>query len=272
MSDTTCVIYVHGFGGEDASPPFYKSMCSFFQGHDLQIEAQAFSWPSLPITIETVIHNFVKSQKEAEDAGQLLSKRLTDMERLEISYHLVGFSLGTEVIRHALSCITNPLSRLKSIYLMGAAFNLDAEINESILPITGRYHNYYSDNDYVLKLSYFNVTGSYAAGSVGVKTGTRFSNYRTQCSHTLAYNYQMLAQPICYLIAWDEKQYIPGKSKINISLPTAGGNTFWHTICVYKKHIVQQNMNTGHFRALSDTPAKLRKAWGSNLHAILSQL
>lgn len=272
MSNTTCVIYVHGFGGEDTNPPFHQSMHKFFETHNLRLEAQTFSWPSLPITIETVIHNFVQSQGNARDAGEALAIQLAALEDKKINYHLIGFSLGAEVVRQALLHISSRLLTLKSIYFLGAAFNSDAELNESILPGTGRYHNYHSDNDFTLKISYFNVNGCYAAGSVGVTTGTRFKNYHTQCSHSLVYNYQTLAPAIGYMISWDEKQYIPGKARVNVSLPTAGGERFWHDICMHNDHIIQQNIHTGHFRALSNTPVKRRKSWSNNLHVVLSAI
>lgn len=272
MQEPTVIMYVHGFGGSNDMPAFHRSLQQFFQKHRLPLNIRTFSWNSLPLTPEVLVFNFTRSQEVAKEAGQALLLQMQKFEAIHQKYHLIGFSLGADVIKHALSYQSQPLCQLQSIYFLGAAFNYDSKINEDVLINNKRYYNYHSDNDAVLKVSYFNVTGIYAAGSIGIQKPSKFINLPTQCAHVLIHNYTDLSDAIGFLISWDEGLHIPGKLKYNIAMPTVGGEYHWHTICNDNKYIIQQNAHTGYFRALEDTPAKRRKAWSDNLHIIFEHL
>jgi len=266
------IIYVHGFGGRNENPSFHIKLQGFLQSKRVSLGLETFAWDSLPSTPDIVVHNFLRSQEESYKAGEILASTIASLESQQCNYHIVGFSLGANVVRHALSALRQPLSYLKSVYFLGAAFPHNTTINEGILPATGRYHNYFSGNDMTLKISYFNVSNTYAAGTTGIEKTTLFRNLQTQCTHTLMYNYDVLADAIGYLVAWDEDQIIPGTRNFNIIAPTVGGKLHWNNICYYKNCIVQQNIHSGHYRALQDTPLMKRRAWGDNLHVVLQAL
>lgn len=266
------IIYVHGFGGPNEAPPFHTRLHAFISANRLPFEVQTFAWQSLPITPEVLVHNFLQSQEESHTAGEVLAEKLESLELQQRNCHLIGFSLGANVVRHALSLIAKRSSCLRSVYFLGAAFPQNAVINESILEPHGRYHNYYSNNDLTLKFSYFNVFNTYAAGGVGIQKTEVFHNLETQCTHASLYSYTVLAEAIGYLISWDAGVIIPGKTRFNLATPTLGGEMHWNMICHYKGHLIQQNMHSQHYRAVEDTPVMRRLAWGRNLHSVLAAL
>ncbi|MGL6283889.1 MAG: hypothetical protein ACRC2J_15920, partial [Microcoleaceae cyanobacterium] len=74
------IIYVHGFGGRDHAPPFYVALNKFFKSRNLRFDLRNFAWDSLPTTPQTLIANFLNSQKAAEEAGHALHILLTELE------------------------------------------------------------------------------------------------------------------------------------------------------------------------------------------------
>jgi hypothetical protein len=269
MKSASQVIYIHGFGGRDNAPQFHTALNAFFKAKRLRFDLSTYAWDSLPTDPQTLVRNFLQSQEEAEQAGRALHKRLLDLEAKQIDYHLVGFSLGAAVIRHMLNCQDTLLTHLRSIYLLGAAFNYDEPVNDAVISLHTRCHNYFSPlQDVVLNTAYYNATGIHAAGSKELIHMNRFQNFATHCSHALANNYTVLAQPIGFLIAWDDEQHLSGLTNINLELKTMEGKVHWNEICYYHDHLIQQNTYTKHFRALENNDQRRRKAWGSNLHAI----
>lgn len=267
------VIYIHGFGGRDNAPSFYVALNKFCKSHNLRFNLSTFAWDSLPTTPKILIANFLNSQKATKEAGRELQVLLTELEGKAIDYHLIGFSLGALVIRHTLAHQSSVLSHLRSIFLLGAAFNYNEVITTAGIPSDARCHNYYSPkNDMTLRKSYYNVTGIQAAGTRGLSQAPRFTNLATQCSHTMAYNYTILAEALGFLIAWDDQQYVPGSTGFNIAMSTMGGDNYWNNICYHQNLLIQQNINTRHYRAIETSGQKRRMAWGDNLHAILRSL
>jgi pimeloyl-ACP methyl ester carboxylesterase len=267
------IIYVHGFGGSDHAPPFYLALNKFFKSQNLCFDLRTFAWDSLPTTPQTLIANFLNSQKAAEEAGRALHVFLTELESKAIDYHVIGFSLGASVIRHALTHQRSVLTHLRSIFLLGAAFNHNEAIVTAGIPAHARCHNYYSPkNDLTLRTSYYNVTGIKAAGTSGLSQATRFTNLATQCSHSMLYDYTILAEALGFLIAWDDQQYVPGSTRFNMQMSTMGGDNYWNNICYHHELLIQQNINTQHYRAIESSGKHRRIAWGDNLHAILRSL
>lgn len=264
------VIYVHGFGGRNNATPFYIALNKFFKSRNLRFDLSTFAWDSLPATPEKLVANFLHSQQTAEEAGRALHVLLTELEGKAIEYHVIGKSLGASVVRHALAHQRSVLPHLRSIFLLGAAFNYDEVIATAGITLDARCHNYYSPkNDITLRTSYYNVTGIEAAGTRGLSQAPRFTNLATQCSHNMLYDYTILAEALGFLIAWDDHQYVPGSTPLNIPMSTMGGDNYWNNICHHHRLVIQQNINTRHYRAIETSGQYRRMAWGDNLHAIL---
>lgn len=273
MKPITHVIYVHGFGGRDNAAPFYVALSKFFKSRSLRFDLHAFAWDSLLATPQTLVANFLNSQQTAKEAGHELHILFNELEDADVEYHVIGFSLGAAVIRHALTHQRSVLPHLRSIFFLGAAFNHDEVIPTVGIPSDARCHNYYSpQNDVVLSTSYYNVTGIQAAGTRGLSQGDRFTNLATQCTHVLAYDYTTLAEALGFLIAWDDQQYVSGSTRFNIAMSTLGGNSHWNNICYHHTLLIQQNMHARHYRAIETDDQHRRIAWGNNLHAILRSL
>lgn len=273
MKSIPQVLFVNGFGGRDNAAPFHVSLNKFFKRFSLRFDLRSFAWDSLPPTPKVLVANFLQSQQAAKPAGQELCTLVNELENQGVLYHLIGFSLGAEVIRQALSHQHATLPNLRSIYLLAAAFNHNATINTDCIPPDARCNNYYSPRqDVVLSTSFYNVTGVAAAGSLGLSQDKRFANFATHCSHILAYDYTILAEALGFLLAWDDQQYIPGSIGPNILASTLGGEKHWNNICLHKGLLIQQNMHTKHYRAIENGGHHKRKAWGNNLHAIFRSI
>lgn len=273
LEPTTQIIYIHGFGGRDNAAPFHISLNKFCMRYGLRFDLRSFAWDALPPKLDVLVANFLHSQEVAKQAGQALYVLLNELENQDFAYHLIGFSLGAEVIRQALSHQSVMLNNLRSVYLLGAAFNHDAVINTAWIPPDARCHNYYSPRkDVVLRTSYYNVTGIPAAGSLGISKNKRFKNFVTQCSHIFAYDYTTLAEALGFLMAWDDQQYISGSVRPNITMSTLGGKKHWNNICHYKELLIQQNIYAKHYRAIEDGGKQRRKAWGNNLHTLFRSM
>ncbi len=93
------------------------------------------------------------SMTKAEKAGELLGKILAQTHE---HYSLAGHSLGCRVIYYtAKSLLSNTLSRLENLYLLGGAVGNQAEDWERVADhIQGSIYNCYSKNDDVLRYGY----------------------------------------------------------------------------------------------------------------------
>ncbi|MGG6296004.1 DUF726 domain-containing protein [Leptolyngbya sp. AN02str] len=266
MEKISRIIYVHGFGGYKPAAPFSSQLSDFIKRKQLRFDVDAFQWNARPIVLQTVIHDFLESQAAAKEAGRLLLEEIAQLETRQTNYYLIGFSLGASVIRYALEQQDKSLKHIRGIYFLGAAFDHDVILNQEVIPSDIRCYNYFSRNNDVTIKSYRNASGEYAAGAAGLTRARRFENYSTHCSHSMINSYAVLAEPISYLIAWDDQQYLAGSPNLNLAIQTMEGKVHWNEICKHNAHLIQQNSYTKHLRAIN-TEGK-RIAWGKNLHTI----
>jgi hypothetical protein len=219
-----------------------------------------------------------------------LYKTILEHEANGEEYHLIGFSLGAAVIRHAIALNgIKPLKCLRTLFFLGAAFPHDAEINDHALSHGTHCYNYYSSawsGDKVLQVLYQLTTGRIAAGEVGLHRSRTFCNYAIRCTHGMGIiTPRWMGEPIGYLIAWHGgtpgEFHVPGDPIWNVRFPI---NMAWRR---YRNDILQVN---GHliqqvffptfplsippwrgwwYRAVQTEPTPERKAWGHNLHAVL---
>jgi pimeloyl-ACP methyl ester carboxylesterase len=271
------VIYVHGFGGLKQDQ-FGRPFAAFFNSYSRQLK-ESFNlrqlvWRSEWGSLAQMPAAFQRARAEANGAAAELSSLIQDLEDQQAPYHLVGFSLGAEVIRLALQLHKERLPCLRSVYFLGAAFNHDEPVNETAIPPTARCHNYHSQKcDYVLRFSYRAASrGVPAAGERGLANSALFLNLPTRCSHKLIHNYSMLARPIGFMISWDEGALIDGKATIR-PRRYLGGQRSWNHIARHKGYVVQQQVRfRGHYRAIRELPSPRVGVWSTNLHAVLKLL
>jgi hypothetical protein len=277
MQRSVRIIYVHGFGGlkqDQFGRPFAAFFSNYQEQFQRSFEVRQLVWRSEWGSLTQMPAAFQRARGQADAAAAELSALIQDLENQGAPYHLVGFSLGAEVIRRALDLHTSALPGLRSVYFLGAAFDHDELVNEAAIPVQARCHNYYSRKcDYVLKFSYRAAShGVPAAGERGLLHSTRFLNLPTRCSHKLIHNYSMLARPVGFMISWDEGAVIEGTAVVR-PRRSLGGQRSWNHIARHKGYVVQQQVRIGGpYRAIRESPSHRIGVWGTNLHAVLKLL
>jgi len=248
---TIHIKYVHGFRQGDADKrrhPFFSELTSFCQRHRLPLP-DFWRWNS-PSTLSLDRATFLAQVQETEQAGGKLHETIREHEAKGEEYHLIGFSLGTAVIRHAIGLQrTEPLKHLRTLFFLGAAFPHDAEINDVALSQGTICYNYYSSawsGDKVLQVLYRMATGKTAAGEVGLHCSRAFCNYAVRCTHGMGIvTPRWMAEPIGYLIAWHGgtagEFHVPGDPFWNVPFPiNMGWRAYRNDILQVDGHLVQQ--------------------------------
>ncbi|HXK48834.1 MAG TPA: DUF726 domain-containing protein [Clostridiales bacterium] len=277
-------VYVHGFGEYGLETSFEEKMREFLEPVKDRTDVFTYRWERVLINPLKVIDQWQNSKARADSvAPHLLNNIVLKLEELEVPYVIIGYSLGSRVVSKALSLADRELKYLKGIYFMGSAMPNDFRPDISKLPPGMKIINYYSKFfDTVLKMSYSYAEKNEAGGEVGF-SDSAFVNYRTVCTHVhkggpVQRDYTELAEPIGYLSLMKEGIFYK-ESYIghNMEMPVLNGGIQWNDIVIYdhpRKILIQQNMTTGHYRAVEITAdgGRTRVAWGNSLHAILDGL
>jgi len=266
------IIHIHGFGGKDNKPPFAADLAKFFKNNHMEnkLVVTTHAWDSMEFSISKMVHNWQTAKNNAQKEVSMLAEKISDLEKRQEPYYLTGFSLGTAVIAHTLNHYKGSLNFLKGIYFMGAALERDFVITQN-LPC--KIINYYSDGwDFVLKNCFTNSEDKITGGENGFTDLQKFTNLSVNCSHTMLHNYDILADPIGYLISYNENLIIPGTCAFNIKTFTIAGKVLWNNIHETDELIFQHNKLTGHYRAIEKDSMHCRVAYGFNLHAVFKEV
>jgi hypothetical protein len=160
----------------------------------------------------------------------------------------------------------------------------DLEYSIKCLPIGMKITSYYSKFfDEALKISFRYQEGIAAGGEVGFEDTTLFRNYRTVCTHVhkggpIQRDYSNMASAIAMLTLFKENIFIEGDSlSYNLDMLVMDGEIQWNDIIEFDtnyKILIQQNVNTYHYRAIeiAENGLRTRRAWGMDLHEILKGL
>jgi tellurite resistance protein len=125
-------------------------------------------WPAALLSAMNVIDNpWSIARMRAELAGEELANVLHSRPWGRRPVTLVGFSLGTRVIVHALARLASEdiSSRVESVVLLGGAVNSDApELDRISNAVSGPIVNGYCDHDMVLRYLYRSTEYATAIG------------------------------------------------------------------------------------------------------------
>lgn len=279
-------IYVHGFGEFKEVVPFEEKMQKFLKKLPIKATVFTYRWDWLKIDVTKVVSQWTQAKIKADKAAKtFMDVILRKLEEKNIPYFIVGYSLGTRVVAESLRHGDTPLHFLRGIYFLGSALPHTYKLDEKLLPKEVKVMSYYSPYlDEVLKISFYNAEGIKAGGEVGFDEVGIVQNYRTVCSHVhkggpLQRDYSNLASAIGYLSLGREGIYIKeGSSKFNFEIRVNSGALHWNDSIIFQRDshtiLIQQNVYTFHYRAVSIDPkgVRIRRAWGSNLHLILKEL
>ncbi|MGD9707856.1 MAG: hypothetical protein AB7V07_09370 [Candidatus Delongbacteria bacterium] len=277
-------VYVHGFGEYGLYTSFEEKMREFLLPVSDITEVFTYRWERLRINPVKVTDQWQNSKARADSvATHFLNSVILKLEDENVPYVIVGYSLGTRVVTGALKLSDCHLQYLKGIYFLGSALPNDCNPDISKLPPGIKIINYYSKFfDTVLKMSYSYAEKNEAGGEVGF-SDSAFVNYRTVCTHVhkggpVQRDYTELGEPIGYLSLMEQGIfYKEDYNDHNIEMPVLDGEVQWNDIVIYdhpRKILIQQNMTTGHYRAveIAADGGRTRVAWGNSLHAILDGL
>ncbi len=279
-------VYVHGFGEVRADPPFEVKMREFLE--DVSVPAAVFNyrWDSERIDLTKVVHQWSQAKKKADRQARRFSEDvILPLEAAGIPYFIVGYSLGTRVVAESFTHIESPLEHLGGVYFLGAALPHTYQPDTGALPEGMKVMSYYSPLfDQVLNISFYNAEGVEAGGKIGFDDQESFRQYRTACTHIhkggpVQRDFSNLAPAIGYIAFFKSSIYLEGRSPyFNLGMPVASGELNWNDIVSFETVtppiLIQQNVNTGHYRAvaLREGGRRVRRAWGTNLHTILREL
>ena len=279
-------VYVHGFGEFKKVPPFEEKMREFLQPLPLKTSVFTYRWDWLKLDLTKVVWQWTQAKQKADQSAKsFLDDVVLELEAAKIPYCIVAYSLGTRVVAKSLEQSPAPLKFLRGIYFLGSALPHTYVVDGTALPEGMNIINYYSPYlDEALKISFYNAEGVKAGGEVGFDDTTRVRNYRTVCTHVhkggpLQRDYANLAPAIGYLSLFNEGIFVKGLSAdFNLEMPVGSGSFHWNDIIEFDRHshplLIQQNVNTGHYRAVAidEEESRNRKAWDMNLHTILAEL
>ncbi len=232
------------------------------------------------------LHQWNRAKQKADrHASKFKEDVLIPLEAAAIPYFIVGYSLGTRVVAESFTHREAPLQHLGGVYFLGSALPHTYRQDTGALPEGMKVLSYYSPLfDQVLKISFYNAEGVEAGGEIGFDDQERFRQYRTACTHIhkggpVQRDYSNLARAIGYISLFKSSIFLEGRSPFfNLELPVASGSLNWNDIvcfpAVSPEILIQQNVNTRHYRAvaLREDGRRVCKAWGTNLHTILRDL
>lgn len=280
-------VYVHGFGeGGKATIPFKKQMDNTIKAFGVNAALQTFSYSDEKLNFLDIVDQWHQAKVVAENSGEKFYKEvILKLEQKQKPYYVVGYSLGTRVIAKCLEQSKDKLKYLKGIYFLGSALPHDAKLSSAMLPEEMKIINYHSENlDIILKVSFKVAEGKNAGGEVGFDDKKLFVNRRTVCTHArkggpITRDYSDMAEAIAYMVLYNEGIYIKGdEPNFNLKMKTSTGALHWNDLIEFPrkedKILIQQNVNTGHYRAVSAATDNTRRrlAWDENMHTILRQL
>ena len=279
-------IYVHGFAEYRKIEPFKKKMQKFLVEYpELNYDVMTYRWEKKRLNLLSPIEQWENSKRVADSSVvHFYNNIILKLEEKKVPYVIVGYSLGTRLVTKALESGKNELNYLKGIYYLASAVpkNINPKIN--ILPKGMKIISYYSKLfDEVLKISFRFQEGIVAGGEVGFDDTTTFINYRTVCTHVnkggpIQRDYSNMASAIAMLTLFNENIFIEGKPlKYNLDMLVMDGEIQWNDIIEFDtnyKILIQQNVNTYHYRAveIAENGLRTRRAWGKDLHMILQGL
>jgi len=280
-------VYVHGFGeGGKKNIPFPKQMNDTIREFGTNADIQTFCYSKDKLDFTNIVEQWYQAKITAENSGErFYNDMILKLEQKKQPYYIVGYSLGTRVVAKCLEQSKEKLKYLRGIYFLGSALPHDANIPRDMLPDTMRIVNYYSENlDVILKVSFRVAEGKNAGGEVGFDDKKLFINRRTVCTHArkggpITRDYSDMAEAIAYMALFNEKIYIEGDApNPNWKMRVSTGSLHWNDLINFPQErgviLVQQNVNTGHYRAVSidGNKSRHRLAWGNNMHTIFEQL
>lgn len=277
-------IYVHGFGENREVVPFEAKMREFLKPLPLRAAVVTYRWDRLDLDLTRIVHQWTQAKARADQAAVELRRDLTALEARRAPYVIIGYSLGARVVAEALKAAPARLGHLRGVYFLGAALPHDYTFDAHALPAGMKIQSYYSSAfDEVLKIPFYNAEGMAAGGEVGFDDGQHVQNRRTVCTHVhkggpLQRDYSNLAPVIGALTFYREGIFIKGAPvKFNLAMGVMSGAAHWNDIIDFDAQpaplLIQQNANTGHFRAVALGPdgKRTRLAWGTSLHELLRE-
>jgi hypothetical protein len=283
-------VYVHGFGGLKEDPRFCENMRAFIQKSKVPCRIENYPWDSVKVDVLQAGASWLESQKRADQEAPNFKDRIIDrLEEEHTPYVLVGFSVGTRIIRGALERSNGKLESLRGVYFLGSAMTRDTSLVDGSLPPDMKIVNYHSPHrDKVHRTAFTFMSNVPAGGQAGFEDTAVFQNYPVSCTHAhkgvgVHIDYSQLAEAIGYLALFDEGILIPGDTGMNIPARVGDGDAWWNRIAEFEClidgkpksiEIEQHNMNSDYFRALRVDEAGTRKriARGNNLHAIFESI
>lgn len=279
-------IYVHGFAEYRKIEPFKEKMQKFLKEYPtLNYDVMTYRWEKNRLDLLRPIEQWEASKKNGENKSKhFMDSIIVKLEEKKIPYVIVGYSVGTRLVTKALESGKNKLKYLRGIYYLASALPKDIKPKINILPKGMKIISYYSKFfDAALKISFRYQEDIAAGGEVSFEDTSTFKNYRTVCTHVhkggpIQRDYSNMAPAIAMLTLFNENIFIEGKPlKYNLDMLVMDGEVQWNDIIEFDtnyKILIQQNVNTYHYRAveIAENGLRTRRAWGKDLHEILKGL
>ena len=279
-------IYVHGFAEYRKIEPFKEKMQEFLEEYPtLNYDVMTYRWEKNRLNLLKPIEQWEKSKVNGDHrSSHFMDSIIVKLEEKKVPYVIVGYSVGTRLVTKALESGKNKLKYLRGIYYLAPALPKDIKPKINILPERMKIVSYYSKFfDAALKISFRFQESIAAGGEVSFEDTTTFINYRTVCTHVhkggpIQRDYSNMAPAIAMLTLFKENIFIEGEPlKYNLDMLVMDGEIQWNDIIEFDtnyKILIQQNVNTYHYRAveIAENGLRTRRAWGSDLHMILKGL
>ncbi|NOR44440.1 MAG: hypothetical protein GQ534_02550 [Candidatus Delongbacteria bacterium] len=279
-------IYVHGFAEYRDIEPFKEKMQEFLSEHPtLNYDVMTYRWEKNRLDFLKPIEQWEASKVNGENkSSHFMDSIIVKLETQKIPYVIVGYSVGTRLVTKALESGKNELKYLRGIYYLASALPKDIKPKINILPEGMKIISYYSKFfDAALKISFRFQEEIAAGGEVGFDDTSTFRNYRTVCTHVhkggpIQRDYSNMASAIAMLTLFKENIFIEGEPlKYNLDMLVMDREVQWNDVILFDtnyKILIQQNVNTYHYRAveIAENGLRTRRAWSSDLHMILRGL
>lgn len=205
MNSVSQVLCIPGWGAKagiksDTMRGLAKSLKTLL--HDDNFDVLPFDWRSGG--------TFSTAQFAARNAGEDLHRWISEREMKRAAYHLIAYSLGAQVVVHALDCQNHGLLQYcRGIYFLGAAIPCHSRINQNAIPPDVGYNFFSPCLDWVLAVDYRLTQGQDAAGKVGLTQGGKIRNEqadRTHCWFGADWSWAGMARRIAQLIRQNPEQ------------------------------------------------------------------
>ena len=247
------VLFVHGYRGRVNLSRFSQDMQPILSKYNKYYHAETYTWDSAG--------SWRKAKKEAKKEAKTLANQIKIYEDGGTPYYLIGYSLGAKVVIESLKQSSNDLTKLRGVYLLGAADNMNQQIGTGLFKQDFKIINYHSPyHDKTLKRYYQMAEfGEKAGGRKGFANEEEFTNYETGASHSPSdgeCNFFNMAKSIAHLIAYNEQQSFHGSDNLAPSpLEYSSENKRWNNILKLNNYMIQQNScdkNDNNYRAIDN--------------------